>query len=125
MSCLHYINCGRQACFEKKKCTSDQLKFLPALGSVTCNKNLPCCCTMSFELKWSSDACNAALTESSHAIISLGKRKRDDQDSVVDSIDERAALLSIRRLRLGYHSNAHKIISVSNSTGIAIIIMHM
>jgi len=66
---------------------------------------------MSFELKWSSDACNAALTESSHAIISLGKRKRDGQDSVVDSIDERAALLSIRRLRLGYHSNAHKIIS--------------
>lgn len=60
-------------------------------------------------LAWTSSDCDAALSNSKQALSLLGKRKREPQANLAD---ERAALLSIRRLRLAYHSHGTKVITV-------------
>jgi hypothetical protein len=65
-------------------------------------------------MRWSFSDSEAAFEESHKAISLLGKRKRKDQNSVLINSEERAALLSIRKLRLAYHSRSTKVISVSN-----------
>jgi hypothetical protein len=65
-------------------------------------------------MRWSFSDSEAAFEESQKAISLLGKRKRKDQNSVLINSEERAALLSIRKLRLAYHSRSTRVISVSN-----------